>query len=209
MFYVFTMGLLENGVSSSTVVVSHWFVGISASTLSWLVLAGGVTDYVVSSYTPTLSVLLAKPPHATPDTKVMVAIHPETPGCSPLPYTREELLRIESIIQSQNLIKLGGVGDPVASVENVLSHLLNVYIAHFSCHGRQNMVNPLESSLILDGGEKLKISQIMEKPMSKASLAFLSVCETGMGAEDLPDEAIHLAASMLFAGFRGVVATMW
>ena len=45
--------------------------------------------------------------------------------------------------------------------------------------------------------------------MPNASLAFLSACETAMGAEDLPDEAMHLAASLLFAGFGGVVATMW
>ena len=30
-----------------------------------------------------------------------------------------------------------------------------------------------------------------------------------MGHEDLPDEAMHLGATLLFAGFRGAVATMW
>ncbi|KAJ7090527.1 hypothetical protein C8R44DRAFT_648274 [Mycena epipterygia] len=30
-----------------------------------------------------------------------------------------------------------------------------------------------------------------------------------MGNEKVPDEAIHLAGTMLFAGFRGVVGTMW
>jgi CHAT domain-containing protein len=30
-----------------------------------------------------------------------------------------------------------------------------------------------------------------------------------MGDENLPDEIIHFAATMLFAGFRGAVATMW
>jgi CHAT domain-containing protein len=41
------------------------------------------------------------------------------------------------------------------------------------------------------------------------SLAFLSACETAKGDEGTPDEAMHLAAAVLFAGFRGVVATMW
>ena len=49
----------------------------------------------------------------------------------------------------------------------------------------------------------------MKQPMPNASLAFLSACETAMGADELSDEAMHLAASLLFAGFRGVVATMW
>ncbi|KAJ7226876.1 hypothetical protein GGX14DRAFT_348119 [Mycena pura] len=32
---------------------------------------------------------------------------------------------------------------------------------------------------------------------------------TAKGDEKVPDEAIHLAATMLFTGFRGVVGTMW
>ncbi|KAJ7603472.1 hypothetical protein DFH06DRAFT_1022192 [Mycena polygramma] len=43
------------------------------------------------------------------------------------------------------------------------------------------------------------------------ALAFLSACETAKGDETVPDEAMHrdLAATLLFAGFHGVVATMW
>ncbi|KAJ7123558.1 hypothetical protein C8R44DRAFT_784007, partial [Mycena epipterygia] len=41
------------------------------------------------------------------------------------------------------------------------------------------------------------------------TLAFLSACETAKGDDTVPDEAMHLAATLLFAGFRGVVATMW
>ncbi|KAJ7048303.1 hypothetical protein C8F01DRAFT_130264 [Mycena amicta] len=41
------------------------------------------------------------------------------------------------------------------------------------------------------------------------SLAFLGACETAKGDSTTPDEALHLAASLLFAGFRGVIATLW
>ncbi|KAG6371176.1 hypothetical protein JVT61DRAFT_9798 [Boletus reticuloceps] len=40
-------------------------------------------------------------------------------------------------------------------------------------------------------------------------LAFLSACQTATGDEDLTDEAVHIAAGMLFAGYGGVVGTMW
>jgi CHAT domain-containing protein len=40
-------------------------------------------------------------------------------------------------------------------------------------------------------------------------LAFLSACETARGDEKIPDEALHLAATPLSAGYRSVVATMW
>ena len=36
-----------------------------------------------------------------------------------------------------------------------------------------------------------------------------SACQTSTGDEKLSEEAVHLAAGMLAAGYRGVVATMW
>jgi CHAT domain-containing protein len=44
---------------------------------------------------------------------------------------------------------------------------------------------------------------------SNLSLAFLSACETAKGDNGTPDEAMHLAGVMLFAGFRSVIGTMW
>jgi CHAT domain-containing protein len=144
----------------------------------------------------------------TIDFKMIVAIQPEAPGSPTLHFTHEELLIVQGIVSKEKLIKLGVDGIP-ASADAVISHLPNVSVAHFACHGKQNMEDPLESCLILDGGKELKISRLMKIAMPNASLAFLSACETAMGKEDLPDEAMHLAASMLFAGFRGAVATMW
>ena len=47
------------------------------------------------------------------------------------------------------------------------------------------------------------------KKLVGADLAFLSACQTSTGDEKLSEEAVHLAAGMLAAGYRGVVATMW
>ncbi|KAJ7090154.1 hypothetical protein C8R44DRAFT_648448, partial [Mycena epipterygia] len=75
---------------------------------------------------------------------------------------------------------------------------------------------PLDSGLLLADG-CLKVSAIMHRPENEKgldinkymSLAFLSACETAKGDCTVPDEAIHLAATLLFSGFRGVVAIMW
>lgn len=83
-----------------------------------------------------------------------------------------------------------------------------VSMAHFACHTQQNTQNPLESAFLLQDGE-LKVANIMQQSMPNASLAVLSACETAMGDENLPDEAIHLGATLLYAGFQGVVATLW
>jgi CHAT domain-containing protein len=49
----------------------------------------------------------------------------------------------------------------------------------------------------------------MSLELPRARLAFLSACETAQGDRQQPDQAIHLAASMLYAGFKSVIATMW
>jgi CHAT domain-containing protein len=110
-------------------------------------------------------------------------------------------------LQSVNFIKLG-TNDSPTSVDGILSFLPEVSFAHFACHGSQNLSKPLESGLHLSDGE-LKIAQIMRRPLPHALLAYLSACETAKGTEALPDEALHIAATMLYAGFRGVVGSMW
>lgn len=137
----------------------------------------------------------------------MVVIQPATEGYPSLPCTVDELHKIEMRVPSECLVKFGISTSP-ASVEAVYSCIPSASIAHFACHGEQNIEKPLESALVLADG-RLKISRIMAQSMPNASLAFLSACQTAMGDENLPDEAIHLAATLLFVGFRGVVATMW
>jgi CHAT domain-containing protein len=160
------------------------------------------SDYIVSSYTPTLSTLLVPKPLIASTFKMMVVIQPRT-----LPCAHEELNRIEKHVPSGCLVKLGLSQSP-ATVQHVTSHISGASIVHFACHGVQDAKNPLKSAVILEDG-RLTVSQIMRQPMPNAWLAFLSACQTATGDGTLPDEAIHLAAAMLFAGFRGVVATMW
>jgi CHAT domain-containing protein len=139
--------------------------------------------------------------------KMLVVIQPSTPGYPPLPSTHNELQKIKEHIPNESLV-IFGVPETPATVDNVFSHLPAVQIVHLACHGEQNMENSLESALILEDGQ-LEISRIMQKSLPNASIAFLSACETAMGDGNIPDESIHIASSLLFAGFRGVVATMW
>jgi CHAT domain-containing protein len=123
-----------------------------------------------------------------------------------LPFASEELEMIKRHVPSEWLTSLATNAD--TTVENILSCLPSISFAHFACHGSQNITNPLNSALIL-GDRDLKVSEIMQSHIPNASLAFLSACETAKGDENIPDEAMHLASAMLFAGYRGVVGTMW
>lgn len=66
----------------------------------------------------------------------------------------------------------------------------------------------MESGLMLKDG-RLKLSKIIQKHLHHARFVFLSACQTATGDETRPEEAVHLAAGMLLAGYRGAVATMW
>src|SRR6202042_2437029 len=55
----------------------------------------------------------------------------------------------------------------------------------------------------------LELSHIASKNLSNGQFAFLSSCQAAAGLKDLPEEAIHLAAGLQFAGFPSVIATMW
>ncbi|KAF8180263.1 CHAT domain-containing protein [Mycena galopus ATCC 62051] len=170
-----------------------------------------VSDYFFSSYTPTLSAMLDPPTQTAASFKTTVVIEPQAQHYATLPGTQEELERIGARVPSQWLT---GLHSPKKAT--VIDHLQDSSIVHFACHGFQDSDNPLESGLILSDGP-LKVSQIMQRSQNDGttwvkdnmSLAFLSACETAKGDAKTPDEAMHLAASLIFAGFHGVIATMW
>jgi CHAT domain-containing protein len=92
-------------------------------------------------------------------------------------------------------------------VQSVLEQAPSAHILHLACHGHQHE-DPLKSCFALQDG-RLTISALMDLKLPKAMLAYLSACETAKGDKKQPDQAVHLAASMLFCGFRSVVGTMW
>jgi CHAT domain-containing protein len=96
-------------------------------------------------------------------------------------------------------------GTVVARVAEVFK---NTNMVHIACHGKQNKANPLSSGFCLSDGS-FSISHLMNLDLRDAIFAFLSACETAKGDEKQPDQTVHLAATMLFVGFRSVVATMW
>lgn len=132
-----------------------------------------------------------------------------------IPAVTEEADQIKRAVNSSRIgstiIELGLQGAPSANTkEAVLAALPSAHIVHFASHGSQNSKSPFHSSLYLsDQSEKLEVADLMEIDLSRAELAFLSACQTATGDKNDPDEVIHLSASLLFAGFKGVVGTMW
>jgi len=166
-----------------------------------------LSDFAISSYTPTLNALIDDlPGTAQQKFQLLAVVQPSTPKAMPLPCTWEELKHIQKHAGSSVVSPLV---EADATVERVLRGMKESSWVHFACHGVQDVAQPTESGLILEGESRLKLSDIIKLSIPHASLAFLSACQTATGAKDLSEEAVHLAAGMLLAGYRGVIATMW
>ncbi|PPQ91331.1 hypothetical protein CVT25_003771 [Psilocybe cyanescens] len=163
-----------------------------------------LSDYVVSSYIPSLTALIncMEPRRIRKSNLVAISLPME----SGLPFTQAE---IEAIRKYNASFPVSTLIESEATLENVLLQMQSAGWVHFACHGVQNVDNPNLSALMLSGGAKLTLSDISKLSLPHAELAFLSACQTATGDELLPEEAIHLAAGMLAAGYQGVVGTMW
>ncbi|TFK35107.1 CHAT domain-containing protein [Crucibulum laeve] len=168
-----------------------------------------VSGYVVSSYTPTISVLSRThiPNIVGNFTGFLIVSQPNTPSLASIPNTTKEARVIEKQLISSNFQSITLEGEN-ATVNNIMQQMEDCGWVHLACHAIQNDEDPIRSSFYLHDGQ-LELQHILKKSLSKADFAFLSACQTGKGDEKLSEEAVHLAAGMMHAGYRSIVATMW
>jgi len=165
-----------------------------------------ILDFAVSSYTPTVTTLLEALQKNPIVYKGLLGVSQScTPGQSRLPNADKELDLIKQFGSSLDIHSLQG---ELATVECVLEGMKKRSWVHLACHAVQHPSSPAESAFCLHNGN-LTLSKIMTKSFDNADFAFLSACQTATGDKNLPDEAVHLAAGMLAAGYQSVIATMW
>lgn len=164
---------------------------------------------MVSSYTPTLSVLITaqverRDTGIPTDAQTVVVAILEASSLPSLPNARVETGLIQEIVSPDGLTV---PSDDHGSVAAVLAKLPHASVLHLACQGQQSQGNPLTGGFSLYDG-RLTVKQLMQLQLLKAELAYLSACNTASTDKYQPDEAINLAATMLFVGFKSVIATM-
>jgi CHAT domain-containing protein len=170
------------------------------------------SDYIVSSYVPTLSTLTKARLDWKPIPRAQIAglllCESSSPNESHLSGVVREIALVRECFEAAQAQVLNPPSkhttraEMQALLENNAAHIL-----HLASHGIQAS-DPLKSAFLLHD-RRLLIEDIMHFKLPYAVLTFLSACETARGDRDAPDEAVHLAASMLFCGFRSVIGTMW
>ncbi|KAJ7431361.1 CHAT domain-containing protein, partial [Mycena galericulata] len=169
-----------------------------------------LSDFVISSYAPSLTALIEgfrAPSVSQTGLKLLTVSQPHSSGQSYLPGTQAEITHIQRPADRKlHVLQLDG---DLATLANVQQGMRDFSWVHFACHGVQDLSDPTESALFLAGSSRLTLSSIIKLTLPHADLAFLSACQTTTGDKGLEEESVHLAAGMLLAGYRGVVATMW
>ncbi|KAG2038155.1 CHAT domain-containing protein [Suillus americanus] len=175
----------------------------------------GLPNHYISSYTPTLSALLRsqKPHHGlndkTPPRVLAIGQAAPAGAFAKLGTVDEELDSLQSILAPA--IPMTRMTGESATRSESLRAIHSSPWVHLACHGKQDVTRPLKSCFAMSDGP-LTLLDIVRAPSESvqcSEFAFLSACHTAAGDRTAPDEVVHLAAAMQFAGFRGVVGTMW
>ncbi|EIN03582.1 hypothetical protein PUNSTDRAFT_139463 [Punctularia strigosozonata HHB-11173 SS5] len=172
-----------------------------------------LSDYVLSSYVPTIGCLTQARSyaHSMPleVKKVLIVAEPEVEGQVPLPNAIAERQIIYNKLREKG-VPLSSQPKPLARqrLTDILRDMEDASIVHLACHGRQDPDEPLSSGFVLRDG-RLTISDVIRLKLHNTHFAFLAACESASGDREQPDEAIHLGAAMLFMGVKSVVGTLW
>jgi CHAT domain-containing protein len=163
------------------------------------------SDYVVSSYTPTTSSLLGARKTYTPvkkqDVKALLVAVPRSFSTlwDELVSTTEEVKNVKAALPEGTLISLRGENDAAnedtcgVTASALLEKLPEATILHLACHGRQDPENPLNSGFVMSD-EMLTIERLMQVPLPRAFMAFLSACETAKGDQVNAEVKVIIAA---------------
>lgn len=165
-------------------------------------------DRYISSYVPSITSLLrlrqaAKPQAGgSPPRRVLIVAQPTAENERALAHASAEVAQVQEAVSEATII-----AGCHSTQDLLLPALQQTECLHFVCHGHQDPNDPFASRFSLK--EPVNLLDITRLRLQHGQLAFLAACHTAAGDLRTPDEVLHLAAGMLFTGFRSVVGSMW
>jgi CHAT domain-containing protein len=163
-------------------------------------------DDLVISYVPNArSLTSARTLARDPVNRLAVIVDPPgDDGRAPLGSAEWEA-RVAEAAFPQGVTALRG---KQAHAQAARAALTGADAVHFACHGKADLLNPLDSRLQLTGADVLSLRDLMVLQL-RLRLAVLSACESFLPGTVLPDEVVSLPSGLLQAGVAGVAAAMW
>ena len=163
----------------------------------------------ISSYTTTLSSLInarqtrCHPSHLDVVPRLLVVGQQGTGDEDKLFSVAEELEFLQQMVPSASILE--GVA---ATRETVIANISFYEWLHLTCHGHVNLREPFKSRFSLADGP-LSLGEVLWNSLPQSRLVFISACLSAAGNQERSDEALHLVASLQFAGYQSAVGTMW
>ncbi|KAG1791600.1 TPR-like protein [Suillus plorans] len=170
-----------------------------------------LSRHYISSYTPSLTALIkARANHDKSPSVPFVAIGQNRPAgvLFTLDAVEPELELVRTLLPPPPTVSFSKITSVDATKSRALSALQDNTWFHLACHGTQKFDEPFQSAFLMQD-QPLSLLDIAHMDLSRHQFAFLSACETAVGVPATPDEVIHLAAGLQFAGVKSVVGTLW
>jgi CHAT domain-containing protein/tetratricopeptide (TPR) repeat protein len=170
-----------------------------------------LSQQYISSYTPSLTALMRVRRSRDKSPSVpFAAIGQNLPDgvAFTLDCVEPELELVRSLLPPPPTVSFTKITSVDATKSRALRALRDNTWLHFSCHGTQKFHDPFQSAFLMRD-QPLSLLDITQMDLSQHEFAFLSACETAVGDFATPDEVIHLAAGLQFAGAKSVVGTLW
>ncbi|KAG1798004.1 CHAT domain-containing protein [Suillus variegatus] len=170
-----------------------------------------LSQQYTSSYTPSLTALIkARESRDRSPSVPFVAIGQNHPAGaeSILEGVEPELELVRTLLLPAPTVSFSKITSVDATQSRALRALRDNTWLHLACHGTQRFEEPFQSAFLMRD-QPLSLLDIAQMDLSRHQFAFLSACETAVGDLNTPDEVIHLAAGLQFAGVKSVVGTLW
>ncbi|KAG1810761.1 CHAT domain-containing protein [Suillus variegatus] len=170
-----------------------------------------LSRHYISSYTPSLTSLIkARASHDKSPSVPFVAIGQNHPAgvLFTLDAVEPELELVRTLLPPPPIVSFSKITSVDATKLTALCALQDNTWFHLACHGTQRFDEPFQSAFLMRD-QPLSLLDIAQMDLSHHEFAFLSACETAVGVPATPDEVIHLAAGLQFAGVKSVIGTLW
>lgn len=162
--------------------------------------SGVLIDETRLSILPTRRLWKAREPRLE---TLLVVEAAEVQGSPALRHAAAETAQLRAWLPSGTDLK-GSDATPGAA----MAALPRADVAHFSCHGVIDPVEPMRSRLLVEDGV-ISVSDVLGADCTAVSLVSLSACQSGLHAAGLADEFASLAVAFLVSGAQFAVGTLW
>ena len=165
------------------------------------------SDLYISSYTPTLSTLIAsRGLRPGTQTSARPTLFVAKPSQSPPGAWPDTLVERGPDLQTTSVrVTWGNM-----TSNTVLDGLQQNRFAHVAYDGKLEPAKPFEAALLDFNWECLDLLDVVRSRLPAGEFAFLPGSHTAeLTDESIPDEALHFSTAVQYSGFRSVIGTMW